>query len=74
MSGASSAVFITTAHPAASAGASFIAIIPGGAFHGTIAPTIPIGSRSVATRKSYPGRAPMFGVKLSPLIFVAQPA
>ncbi|MNL38979.1 hypothetical protein D3C87_1612280 [compost metagenome] len=43
----SSAGFSTTVQPAASAGASFIAAISIGEFHGVIAATTPIGSRVV---------------------------
>ncbi len=46
-SGASSAAFRTMVLPAQIAGAIFIADRIAGAFHGTIAPTTPIGSRRV---------------------------
>ena len=47
VSGVSEAGFRTTVHPAASAGANFQLAMFSGKFHGTIAPTTPIGSRSV---------------------------
>jgi hypothetical protein len=46
-SGASSALFTTTALPATSAGATFSAISSIGTFHGMMAPTTPSGSRTV---------------------------
>ncbi len=47
VSGVSCAGFKTTAHPAASAGATFHEARFSGKFHGTIAPTTPTGSRNV---------------------------
>jgi len=44
LSGASGAGFITTVHPAASAGAVFQQASVTGAFHGTITATTPTGS------------------------------
>jgi hypothetical protein len=46
-SGASSALFTTTALPATSAGATFSAISSMGTFQGMMAPTTPSGSRTV---------------------------
>ena len=46
-SGASSAAFITSTLPAQRAGAIFSAPSITGAFHGMMAPTMPIGSRRV---------------------------
>ena len=46
-SGASSDGLMTMVLPAASAGASFQIVSDRGAFHGTIAATTPIGSRTV---------------------------
>ena len=46
-SGASSAAFSTMALPAHTAGAILSDASCAGAFHGTIAPTTPIGSRRV---------------------------
>jgi hypothetical protein len=40
--------FSTTVQPAVSAGASFAAIWCSGKFHGVMAPTTPIGSRSTS--------------------------
>ena len=45
-SGVSSAGFITTVLPAASAGPIFQLVNISGKFHGTICPTTPTGSRS----------------------------
>ena len=53
-SDAVSAGFSTTELPAASAGPSFHAAIISGKFHGTIAPTTPIGSRWTSARTSSP--------------------
>jgi hypothetical protein len=48
----------TTAQPAASAGASFVAVRDCGTFHGTIAATTPTGRRhTVAVRANSPSRA-----------------
>ena len=47
VSGVSEAGFKTIVHPVASAGANFQLAMLSGKFHGTIAPTTPIGSRSV---------------------------
>ena len=48
-SGVSSDGFITTVHPAASAGASFQPHSSSGKFHAAMAPTTPTGSFSVRT-------------------------
>jgi hypothetical protein len=47
VSDVSSAGFRTSVQPAANAGASFMAVSTIGEFHGTIAPTTPIGSLRV---------------------------
>ena len=46
LKGVCGAVFRTTAHPAASAGANFQVAMASGKFQGAIAPTTPTGSRS----------------------------
>jgi len=45
--GASGAALSTVVHPASNAGASLWLDRPSGAFHGTIAPTTPTGSRTI---------------------------
>lgn len=49
MNGVSLGGFITTAHPAAKAGATFRVIIAAGKFHGVIIPQTPTGSLKVRT-------------------------
>src|SRR6059036_2681088 len=68
VSGVSEAGFRTTVHPAASAGANFQLAMLSGKFHGTIAPTTPIGSRRV-----YVKNGPSTG-SVSPTILSAHPA
>ena len=70
VSGVISDGFKITVLPQASAGASFQLAMASGKFHGTMAATTPTGSRRVYARAS-PGRD---GVRVSPLILVAQPA
>ena len=53
--GVSSAGFSTTVQPDASAGASFMACMTKGAFHGVIAPTTPTGSFRVYACTLFPG-------------------
>ena len=54
VSGDFSEGFSTTELPAASAGPSFHAAMISGKFHGTIAPTTPIGSRVISASASGP--------------------
>ena len=65
---ACSAGFITTVLPAASAAPSLAIAIESGAFHGTIRPTTPIGSRTVKLKLVGPI------CTVSPLILSAAPA
>ena len=51
MSGVSEAGFRTIVHPAARAGANFQPAMLSGKFHGTMAPTTPIGSWRMYVRK-----------------------
>ncbi len=59
--------FMTTVHPAASAGATFLQNRLSGAFHGRIAATTPTGSRSViaSTSSAPPGSARVWPPSLS---------
>ena len=57
VSGVTEAGFRTTALPSASAGAIFHIACSSGKFHGVMAPTTPIGSRSVRRNASVrPGK------------------
>ena len=56
-SGVTSDGLSTTQQPAASAGASFQAVVTMGKFHGTISPTTPQGSRRKRALKSALGSA-----------------
>jgi hypothetical protein len=69
VNGVSGAGLITTALPAARAGASFHTAIISGAFHGVISPQTPTGTRAVWC--STPG---IDSGVATPLIFVHQPA
>src|SRR5262245_3097325 len=70
VSGASSAGLSTTVQPAASAGPILFTAMRNGAFHGVIAPTTPIGSRSVNVNERDCGD----DNAVSPVSLVAQPA
>ena len=74
LSGASSAGFSTSVQPVARAGATLSITIGSGEFQGVIAPTTPIGSRSVNDIAS-PGSLPCGAAGMvAPSILVGQPA
>src|SRR3954470_11985262 len=62
--------FSTIVQPVARAGANFCAHSSSGAFHGMMAPTTPIGSRTVITMWS----PPWYAGSVSPAILSTQPA
>ena len=74
VSGANSAGFNTKVQPVASTGAIFSIAMGSGEFQGVMAPTTPIGSRSVKESDS-PGSLPCGEAgTVAPSILVGQPA
>jgi len=71
VSDVSSAGLSITVHPHARAGASFIAAISSGEFHGVIAPTTPIGSRTVYAMMRFAGGCMVMelGIVVPPILF-----